>query len=41
MFRVKISPPSSGLKSKHSLPPVSAGFLLGSLFDPEDGGDQM
>jgi hypothetical protein len=42
MFRRNISPPSSGSTSKPSklsLPPSSTGFLLGLLFDLEDGGD--
>jgi hypothetical protein len=37
-FRRFRPPPSSGSKSKLSLPPASVGFLLGLLFDPEDGG---
>jgi hypothetical protein len=43
-FRRNISPPTSGSKSKPSkltLPPASTGFLLGLLFDPEDGGDMF
>jgi hypothetical protein len=38
-FRTIISPSFSGFKSKLSLPPAYAGFLLGLLFDREDGGE--
>jgi hypothetical protein len=43
MFRKNISPLPSGLKSKPSMKMAEAsskcaGFLLGLLFDPDDGG---
>jgi hypothetical protein len=50
-FRRNIPSQSSGLKSKASkkpaeagklsLPPVYTGFLLGLLFNPEDGSDMF
>jgi hypothetical protein len=40
-----MSPPSSGSKNKPRNKPNevsnNAGFLLGSFFDPEDGGDMF
>jgi hypothetical protein len=42
-FRMNMPPPSSGLKSMArnitACYLLHAGFLLGLLFDPEDGGD--
>jgi hypothetical protein len=42
MFRRKISPPSSGLKSKPSKYHYEAGrFSVSAIFVPEDGGDMF